>query len=312
MDKFKKLGNLEQIASTRRVEYKNGKADGVKAIICRNDGLSLSLLENSTLDIFELSFEGINMSFISKNGLVSRSLANTHAYDFVRSFSGGFLFTCGLDNIGKPEGDKLLHGNISSLPAKITKEQTIIENGEVVLEIEGEMYDTALFSKNIAIIRNYRIYSEKIILTDKIVNRGYQEEKIIILYHFNLGYPMLDSCSKFSGNIATTQPRTENCVTDKYQIMSEPADICFEEVFIHTIDGEKASLSLENPELRKKVKFSYDTRLLKFLAEWKSMQSGDYVLGIEPATSHLDNKKFIPLKSGESLENKITIEFCNI
>ena len=43
--------------------------------------------------------------------------------------------------------------------------------------------------------------------------------------------------------------------------------------------------------------------------EWKSMQSRDYALGIEPATSHLDDKKYISLKNDQSIENKITIEF---
>ena len=309
MYNIKKLGNIEQMAYTRRIEYEKGKANSVHAILCKNEMLSFTLLESMALDIFNLSYAGNNMSFISKNGLVSRNLANTHAYDFTKSFSGGFLYTCGLDNIGNPEGEKLLHGNFSSIPALITKEQTLIENSEIVLEVEGEICDTALFSKDIKVIRNYKIYSNKIILTDKVINRDFKDQDIIMLYHFNIGYPMLDTCTRFNANISNTVCRTENCVLEKYNIMNEPIDKCFEEVFIHSIDGDTAIVEIENNKLKQKIKFSYDTTFLKYLMEWKSMQSRDYVLGVEPATSHLDDKQFITLKNGQSIENKITIEF---
>lgn len=39
------------------------------------------------------------------------------------------------------------------------------------------------------------------------------------------------------------------------------------------------------------------------------MQSGDYGLGIEPCTSHLDNKTFLNLQPGEKMENKIVFYF---
>lgn len=309
MENIKKMGNIEQIAYTKRIEYKNGKANSVHAILCKNERLSLTLLESMALDIFDLSYAGNNMGFISKNGLVSRNLANTHAYDFSKSFGGGFLYTCGLDNIGKPEGDKLLHGGFSSIPALITKEQMLIENDKIVLEVEGGICDAALFSKDIEVVRNYKIYNNKIILTDKVINRAFIDQDIIMLYHFNLGYPMLDTCTRFSANISSTECRTENCVLEKYNIMNEPIDKCFEEVFIHSVDEDTANVEVENTKLKQKIRFSYGTKILKYLMEWKSMQSGDFVLGIEPATSHLDNKRFITLKNGQNIENKIIIEF---
>lgn len=309
MNNIKKLGNLEQIAYTKRIEYKNGKANSVHAIICKNERLSFTLLESMALDIFDLSYAGNNMSFISKNGLVSKNLANTNAYDFSKYFGGGFLYTCGLDNIGKPDEEKLLHGSLSSIPALITKEKTFIENGKIILEVEGEICDTALFSKDIKVVRNYKIHNNKIILTDEVVNLDFNDQEIIMLYHFNLGYPMLDTCTKFNANISSTVCRTENCVLEKYNIMNEPIDHCFEEVFVHSIDEDTAIIEIENTKLKQKIKFSYETKFLKYLMEWKSMQSRDYVLGIEPATSHLDDKRFITLKNSQSIENKITIEF---
>src|SRR3990172_4763593 len=158
MDHINKVGNVEQIAYTKRIEFTNGKASGVKAILCKNERLCFILLESMALDMFDLSYAGNNMSFISKNGLVSRNLANTHAYDFSKSFGGGFLYTCGLDNIGKVDVDKILHGSLSTIPAKITKDQILIENDQIVLEVQGSICDSALFSKDLEVVRNYKIY----------------------------------------------------------------------------------------------------------------------------------------------------------
>ena len=309
MNKIKKTGNLEQIACTKRIEYKSGKANGVNAILCRNESLSLTLLESMALDIFDLSYAGKNMSFISKNGLVSRNLSNSNGYDFAKYFGGGFLYTCGLDNIGNSNDNKPVHGSFASIPAQILKEQIIIESDKYILEIEGKICDSSLFNKEIEVIRNYKIYSSKIILTDIITNLGYSDQDIIMLYHFNIGYPMLDSGTRFNANVNSTVGRTDNCDMKKYNSMNEPADDCFEEVFIHTIEEDLATIVVENSELKQKIRFSYNTEFLKYLMEWKSMQSGAYALGIEPATSHLDKKQFITLTSGKTLENQVSIEF---
>jgi hypothetical protein len=312
MNILKKTGNPEQLAYLKRMAFQSGKADGVQGILCRNGRLSLTLLESMALDIYDLSFAGHNISFISKNGLVSRKLANTPAYDFARSVGGGFLFTCGLDNIGNAVDDKLVHGNFSSLPAVITRSQVHLEDAGIFLEVGAEICDTALFSKNILVSRNYKIFNDRIILKDIILNRGYKEEKIILMYHFNIGYPMLDTSARLSANIGSTECRTANCAAEKYNVMAEPADHCFEEVFIHTIDGDHAVIEVENPELKQKITFSYHTGYLKYLTEWKSMQSGDYALGIEPATSHLDRKEYLILKPSQNIENEITIGFSGI
>lgn len=310
-NRLRKIGNMEQLAYSKNIQYTNGKSKGVRAIICKNEKLSLTLLESLALDIFDLSFAGNNISFISKNGLMSRELANSAINDFSNSFGGGFLYTCGLDNIGKEEDGKVLHGSFSSIPASITKNIVSIIDNEVVLEIEGSIHDTALFSKNLEVIRNYKIFKNKIILTDIITNKSFVEQDCILLYHFNIGYPMIDENTKFKANIASSVSRTLNSNIEKLGVMEAPIDMCEEEVFIHTIDDKFGSVEVENELLNQKIKFSFDTENLKYLMQWKSLKSGDYVLGIEPATSHLDNKEYIKIQPNHCIQNTIVIDFEN-
>lgn len=306
-NELRKLGNVEQLAYTKNIEYTNGTSKGVKAILCKNEKLSLTLLESLALDIFDLSYAGVNMSFISRNGLKSKGTVNPD--DFSKSFGGGFLYTCGLDNIGKEEEGKVLHGSFSSLPANITVNKISTVDDEIVLEIEGIIHDTALFSKDLEVIRNYKIFKNRIILTDTISNKSFVEQEFIMLYHFNIGYPMMDENTKFKANVASSVCRTTNSNIEKYGVMDAPIDKCEEEVFIHTINDKFASVEVENVLLNQKINFSFDTKNLKYLIQWKSLQSRDYVLGIEPSTSHLDEKKFILLLPNQYVQNQIIITF---
>jgi hypothetical protein len=306
---MKKLGNIDQMAWIRDVTFNSGKAEGVKALLCKNEKLSLTLLESMALDILDLSYAGNNLSFISKNGLVSRKLANTQAYDFLRSFNGGFLLTCGLDNIGNPFDNRLVHGSLSSIPACITKAEVLANEDGYVLEVEGKIHDSGLFLKDIELVRNYKIYNNRIKLTDTVRNLDFNEQDIIMMYHFNLGYPMLDDCTTIKANYSNTECRTTDCRLEEYSIMKEPVDMCPEEVFIHSISDKHADILIQNPRLGQNVRFNYSTGNLKYLTEWKSMRSRDYALGIEPSTSHLDRKEFIRLAPGQSIQNSITIGF---
>jgi hypothetical protein len=46
-------------------------------------------------------------------------------------------------------------------------------------------------------------------------------------------------------------------------------------------------VSLENPALKIGVRLSYDKSTLPILTQWKSLRSGEYVLGVEPGNSYL-------------------------
>ena len=95
---IRKIGNTEQVCSAQRVQIVDGRGKGARQIIVANGKLNFILSESNALDIFRLWHEGVNASFVSKNGLY------TAADDFLRDFPCGMLYTCGLDAIGGVEG----------------------------------------------------------------------------------------------------------------------------------------------------------------------------------------------------------------
>lgn len=302
---IKKCGNVSQLCYINKVEYTEGNASGISALQIKNQKLYAEILLSKAMDISLLSYCGDNISFVSKNSLVNPMQNKA----FSSMFNGGFLYTCGLDNIGGPTAESPLHGRLALSPAVLTKKEITFKNGELIAEIEGFTEQTALFSQSLALKRNYKIYGDKIVLTDTITNNAYKDAGYMLLYHFNIGYPTLDEGVEISGNFESTNPRNKESAKylKEFNIVTAPEDNKEENVYIHKISGESAEIRVKNHRLKRSLIFEYNTKNLPYLMQWKSMASGDYALGIEPASTHLDNKELTMIKSGESREFQITL-----
>ena len=84
----RKVGNKAQIRFAHEIFIADKRC-----ILVQNGALELLFNKDNALDIVWAKYKGVNLSFLSKNGL------NDGARDFVGNFEGGFLYTCGMDNV---------------------------------------------------------------------------------------------------------------------------------------------------------------------------------------------------------------------
>jgi len=118
-----RVGNIMQIASIKPYTMLDGKSDGLRAFdITTGSGLIFSVLADKCLDIFNMTYKGINLNFVAKPGLASPQYFTNFGKELLRYFQGGFLYTCGLLNVGSPCNDNGIdygmHGNIGHTPAE--------------------------------------------------------------------------------------------------------------------------------------------------------------------------------------------------
>ena len=100
------IGNPRQLYTLRRLTAAEGKARGTQIIeVCTAGGLQLDLLPDAGLDIGQTRYRGINMSWMSKNGYDSPAVINPYENEFVNTFPGGLLYTCGLRSAGPANRD---------------------------------------------------------------------------------------------------------------------------------------------------------------------------------------------------------------
>lgn len=275
-----RITNLEQIASVRRYTITDGKGAGLRVIDCDNGTIRFLLNESKALDMMQLYYKGQNVSFVSKNAFTAREV------DFLSRFEGGMIYTCGLDSVGGREGHEL-HGNLHNTPAEVF----CAECSEKGIVIEARVRVSQLFGENLVLCRKVSaaVGADTVTVEDTLTNEGHKDASYALLYHINVGYPMLDEGAVLRGDIQNAEARNDwaqkNIAT--YREMSLPTPDGEETCYYLTLGTP--SVTLENPKLGRSFTVAYSGDALTHFLEWKSMVSGDYALGLEPTTTRLDD-----------------------
>lgn len=288
----RKLGNRAQLLFAKDVVI-----DDKRCILVQNGALELLFNKDNALDIVWAKYKGINLSFLSNNGL------NDGNDTFGANFEGGFIYTCGMDNISTCVPNKPMHG---SLHYKKCKNAYSYESDGKIY-VCGDVKETELFGKNLLLRRSYEITSNSLTVSDTVINEGFTPADYVILYHVNYGYPFLDECLVMDIPSEKIEMRSEFSKKNFADVLkiTPPIDGGDECVYYHTL--KEGRVKLENPELNVSVQMTYDTADLPITNEWKSMVSGSYALGIEPATARFDDFKMNVVAPGE--QKKINIKF---
>ena len=299
-----KISNLQQIASLRRYTLTQGREKGLDVIDCDNGKLRFLLNASKACDIMQLYHKGQNTSFLSKNAFTARET------DFLTRFEGGMLYTCGLDSVGGREGFPL-HGSLHNIPAEVITARCD-EDG---IFVEVIIRDSALFGKNLVLKRKVfsAIGADSVTVEDTLCNDGFKAEEYCLLYHINVGYPMLDDGAKLVANVKKTDGRTA-WATQNAATMYEMSDcVPNQEETCYYLELPDNEITLVNKKVGKTFTVSYTGKTLPHFLEWKSMASGDYALGLEPATTRLDNQfAYQTIGVGEQITFRVTLQVKEI
>lgn len=298
---MKYCGSIQQMIYARPVVYREGRAEQMNAVEAKCGDISFHSALDKALDITDFSYKGMNMTFLAKPGLEGRNHFDTNGDEALRSIMGGLFFTCGLENICAPctiDGkDYPMHGRMRTTPAEHVGTDVVREGDTYKLVITGEMREAELFGENMVLRRRIEsvLGENSITVTDEVENQAFRPEPLMLLYHCNMGYPFLDeNCRLYvpSKSVVGREDFSEQYV-DKWDRMEAPIDNECEYVFIHDMqsDGELDTMVLvANHELNIGLTIEFNQKNLPYFMEWKSLASGDYVLGLEPSNSSVYGK----------------------
>lgn len=300
---LKYTGDYQQVLGVRDYTLNGGKAQGVRAIDVRNgSGLEFTVLPDRGMDIAWLSYRGTNCSYISKTGIVAPQYYSDDGADFLRSFHAGLFTTCGLRNVGSPgvdEGEELgLHGRISNIPAEEVSYDTEWIDGQAVIRLKGRLREAKLFGENMILSREISCIcgESKIKITDHVENYGFRKEPLMLLYHFNLGYPLLDENACFEAPSKAVRARDEEAEKgiSTYKNFQKPTPGYAEQVFYHDLRSDaqgNTCAALLNDRLEMGAVIRFNKQQLFNLVQWKQPGEGEYVLGIEPGNCYVQGRQ---------------------
>jgi len=340
------LGDPAQAFGVDLVVYDDGPERGLRALRLRTGGgLEAEILVDRAMDVGAMSLFGVPLGWRSGNGFRHPWLHEHDAENglgWLRSFSG-LMNTCGLDHImgmaeetaahfDYPYRAKVshgIHGRVAFTPARLEGYGVAWEGDQGVLFAEGRVRQVTMFGENLELRRRIEadLGGRALRIRDRVTNRGFRTTPHAMLYHVNLGWPVVAPETR----LVMPLERTIYCAHDSHAtaigpIEQAPPQVGFrEQVYEHALrrqpDGTVAVL-LANPAFAGLpgttglgFRLTYDGRAMPAFYQWQNLHEGDYVIGIEPATCHAGSREdwkkrgeMIWLEHGETRDYRLDVE----
>lgn len=314
------IGHDSQLYGVEEHRLVGGKGDGMRLYEVNNGkGLMMTVSPDRNGDITRLRYRGMNLSYFSPCGYVAPAYYDSIGSNWLNSFTAGFLTTCGLQAVGSPcidGGEELpLHGSIANLPCE--QSYWTQENGALLIHTTTK--DETIFGRKLRLSRELRVSTEKnsFVIMDTIANTGDKEEPMEILYHMNMGYPLLDEESVITIPSIEVLPRDDHAAEDmeNWMRMEKPTAGYQERCYYHKFADGEGSAEIYQPKHHVRLKITFDANELDGFVEWKMMGIRDYVLGLECGNCYPDGRDVMRkngmlkfLSPGE--EKKYCVKVC--
>lgn len=327
-------GNLAQFGGVRLSTLDDGLGRGTRILdFNTGSGLRFTVNVDRALDIGELSHNGRAIGWHSAVGTRHPALNNQledNGFGWNRSFSG-FLATCGLDHILGPEDvcggtynyphqphvQHGLHGRIANIPARLTGYGERWDGDTYNLWAEGAVTQATLFGEVLTLTRRIDadLGGNTIRITDKVTNDGFSRTPHMLLYHVNLGYPLIDADSRYIAPIksvvfAAHSDAGLDAQGVGYRVCPAPVRGFREQVWQHEMASDPdgcVPVVVANDRFGFGLLMETRSAELPCAYQWQNFQAGHYVMGIEAATHHIkgngfarDRGEMIWLEAGES------------
>lgn len=252
-------------------------------------GVSFTLLPDRGFDIWSARYHGLPLTWLAAGS----PFAADSGQSWLRQFNGGLLTTCGLTHVGGGEKDsgtgeyRDLHGTFTRLKAhRIALESPSWQpSGDCTLSIEAELHESVLFGVQWHIKRRVTLALQRPVfhVGDTITNQSDMVQPLMILYHINVGYPLVRAGVEL--DVASTARPRDAAAEAGFKTWARydsPQDRYPEQVFFHHVSGihHRATAALIGGNFG--LRLDWNLNEMPYLTQWKNTRQGIYVCGIEP------------------------------
>jgi hypothetical protein len=310
------VAHSDQLSGTRLVQVTDGSGAGMRILeVWTRAGLHAEILLDRGFDLFSVRHRGVPVSWAGPPGLRSATAYEPTDFGWLRTFHGGLLTTCGLEHFGGPTSrpapelappdDRVVHygehGRISHQGADLIRREILHTPAGDVIALIGEVRQAALYAEQFLLRRTIEIPVDQptIRITDVVTNIGSLPVRNALLYHINLGYPLVAPGTEVSALLdkgphaemfpALTADAPER--VDLWPVVPGP--------------GGDSRITVASPSGSPQLELSYDAATLPALFVWKLPRSRVNVLGIAPASAASPDEAPI-LGTGESVEYRMS------
>jgi hypothetical protein len=298
---LKHVGDISQVARVKPYRLAEGHEEGVLAVdVTTGSGLDFTVLPSRGMDISSAHYNGRSLAWRSATSDQHPAYFEPAGRGWLRSFYGGLVLTCGLTWMGaacEDEGQPLgLHGRVSHLPAANVHWDAAWEGDDYILTVTGKLREAIVFGENIQLTRRIwaRMGESRFHIDDVVENMGYQRTPHMMLYHINVGFPAVDDNARLLSPSRVVTPRDTDAEEgrERYARMQPPTPDYREKAYFHDMAADadgRVTTAIVNPDCDGGQGFgvyaTYNRAELPWFCEWKMMDQGTYVVGMEPANA---------------------------
>jgi hypothetical protein len=314
---LRRVGSLAQVGGVQLLSYEEGHARGTRALEFRTGtGLRFVVEPDRGFDIGFAEYQGIGLCWLPSKGLAGPWYYETDLDDhaWLRVGLGGLFNTAGLVSMGPPQTvpteafgftQRLsarygTHDRIAVTPASSFAHGQSWQDDRYLLWAEGTVRQEIAYGEHLVLERRVEteLGADLLRIHDRVTNEGWFETPHQLLYHFNLGFPLLGDGARVlaaAGDPDDLSFSTQEVggSSTRWRSVTDPVAGFTHEGFIVPMQPDadgRAAVALVNRTLRPEhgglgAYLRYDARALPVYVAWRMMREGLYAIGFEPSTT---------------------------
>jgi hypothetical protein len=307
----------------------------------RSDGVHVATLDNGTMAIDVLPTRGMGIWRVKRGDKTLgwqapvREPVNPAFVPLMEPAGLGWLdgfnelmCRCGLESNGSPEFDdagrllRPLHGRIANTPAH--RLELIVDEDAGLLTLRGVVDESRFHFQSLRLTTSITtaIGSNEFSWSDDVENIGGRDATLQMLYHFNIGQPLLRPGARITAPIGTVAPLTQVAAKagiDNWNVMPPPQPGSAEQVYVCDLaanDSGETRVLVSGLADNEAIGLRFNKRTLPCLTAWRNTpaECDGYVLGIEPGTNYPNPRTFeqqhgrvVTLNPGEQWRGSVAV-----
>jgi hypothetical protein len=298
-----KISNPLQLGGIETSVLDDGLGRGTRIAWVNTGPLRYKVVLDRAMDIADTFYNQHSLVWISHSGVTRPRPDANRGLEWLYSFFGGLLVTCGLSHTGGPEtdefGERGLHGRIANIPASI---ESIIQpdpaNGKLDMSITGVVRETKVFGPSLEMRRTISstLGEPAVRIHDVVTNHGNSATPLMLLYHCNFGWPLVDDGTRIvcpglwksfrrdmDGTIFNGKHDYLKCGKPLEAHRAEGESCAY--VDVKAGRGKLCQIGLYNRKLNMAMAMRYRKDQLPWLCNWQHWGPGEYVTALEPGTN---------------------------
>lgn len=309
-----RTGRLHQAGGVQLLSLEEGYERGVRMIeFNTGTGFRFRVAADRGFDVATCEYRGASLAWLPPKGFVGPEHFEGGKVGWLRNSGLGGLFnSCGLVTIGGQQeldtshfgyGNRNtdfygIHDRIALIPAEHFTFGERWEGDRCFLWAEGLMRQEIAYGENLTLLRRYEaeLGTSFFSVVDTVSNEGSYETAHQLLYHMNIGWPVVDQGARLIASVPGDRPTIlfgddGRDPANYRQFIAPEAQFKAQgyESRLNTDAKGWAASAVVNESFdggRGIGAFvRYDSSTLPIFIEWRMMSEGLYAVGMEPATN---------------------------